>query len=176
MSLKKITFALVGTLFTFATFTLLKNNNAIGAKQDGKVFEDWSVACSMQTINKKKAQLCVLKQSVNLKKEEKNEIIAEYEIGYYGDKKELKIIQTLPLNIRLDAGTSIVSADKAVTSGKFIVCTKQGCQAISNLSDENLKIILQNDHSKIVFMSIYGKQIATPFSSKGLGAALSYIK
>ncbi len=80
------------------------------------------------------------------------------------------------IGIRLDSGTSIISSKKLITPGKFTVCNQSGCQSISDISEEDLKTILNTTENTVAFMNTEGKQVGIPFSIKGLSEGLKYIK
>src|SRR5205823_5467432 len=121
---------------------------------EGAKFEDWVVSCTPQNNDSGAAVTCFLTQQVNVTKEgKKQEALALYQIGYIGPKKELRMIQTLPLGVRIEPGTSIVSAQKLIAAGKFTVCTNIGCQAVATISPSDLKTILDTDQNSVAFMN-----------------------
>ncbi len=66
-----------------------------------------------------------------------------YRVGYFGEENTLKMIQSLSLGISLQPGTSIISDNKLLAHGKFTICTQIGCEAISVISDDDLKLFSQ---------------------------------
>lgn len=113
---------------------------------------------------------------LNITQEDKQQPIAAFQIGYFGENKDLKIIQTLPLGIRLEAGTSIISSKKLIAPGKYTICTQTGCQAVAPISDADLETLMSTQENPVVFTNLEGKQLTLPLSIKGLKAGLKYIK
>jgi invasion protein IalB len=175
-SVKKLIFVFSGLAVIVSAFLLTKSTYVQASQKDGKKFDDWSVSCTKEDTTTKVPSVCFLSQQVNITQDNVQQPLALYQIGYIGPKKELKLITTLPLGIRLDSGTSIISSKKLIAPGKFTVCTGSGCQAVSNLSEEDVKNILNTTENTIAFMNTEGKQITIPFSPKGLAEGLKYIK
>jgi invasion protein IalB len=173
---RKSIFVFLGIAFIVSIFLITKFSYVEASKKDDKKFDDWSAGCTKEDANTKVPAICLLSQQVNITEDNTQKPLALYQIGYIGSKKELKLIVTLPLGIRLDSGTSIISSSKLVAPGKFTVCNQSGCQAISDISEEDLKTILNSSENKIGFMNTEGKQIDIPFSAKGLSEGLKYIK
>lgn len=175
-NVKQAIFVVIGLAIISAVFIFTKPNSVEASKQEGKKFDDWVVSCSKPDEKTKTPQLCFLIQQVNITKEDKQELIAIYQIGYFGSNKELKMIQTLPLGIRIEAGTSIVVSKNLVAPGKYSTCTALGCQAVAAISDADLKTILGSKEANLVFMNLDGQQVPLPLSTKGLEEGLKYIK
>ena len=176
-NIKQVTFVLLGLVVVTAIFAFSKLNSATAAKKDGKKFDDWVVSCTPENKKTKTLELCLLSQQLNLTQEDKTQKpIALFQIGYLGSKKELKMIQTLPLGVRLEAGTSIISSKKLIAPGKYVTCTQAGCQAISLISDSDLNTLTSTKENSLAFMNLEGKQVALPISVKGLTKGLMYIK
>ncbi len=182
INMKQISFVVTGLVLItiiFALFTQL--NIATAAKENGKIFEDWTVNCTRQNNKNDKGsskETCVLTQQLNVSQEgaEETKPIAVFQIGYFGDKKELKMVQTLPLGVSIQAGTSVISAQKFIAPGVYTTCLNTGCNAIASISDQDLKTLLSNKENSLAFMSFEGKQISLPLSTKGLSKGLQYIK
>jgi len=174
---KQLTFVVLGLLIATAVFTFSKLNIASAAKTDGKKFGDWQVSCTPADEKTNTPELCLLNQQINITQEDKTQKPAAlYQIGYFGPKKELKLIQTLPLGIRIEAGTSIISSKKLIAPGKYTTCIASGCQAVAALSDADIKTLLSNSENLVAFMSVEGKQLSWPLSIKGLEEGLNYVK
>lgn len=146
------------------------------AVKEGQAFSDWVVKC---TTNADKKRVCFLTQALNSTKDDKQQVLAVYQIGYFdsGKTRSLKMIQIVPTDVSVAPGTSIISSKKLVAPGKYINCTKDSCQAIADISDNDLKTILSSDGNPIVgFMNSVGQQINLPFSTKGLEEGLKALK
>ena len=176
MKTKQIGFVILGLVIISAIFALTKLNIATAAKKDGKNFGDWVVSCTPKNEETKTPESCLLTQQVNITQEDKQQPIALFQIGYFGSEKELKLIQTLPLGVRLEAGTSIISSKKLIAPGKYTTCLNSGCNAVAPISEDDLKTMLANAENSIAFMNLEGKQIALPLSVKGLEKGLAFIK
>jgi invasion protein IalB len=144
------------------------------AANELKKFGNWSLSCS--TDNQKK-EFCFLTQQItNNTKEKEQEILAMYHVGYFGKEKELKIIQVLPTNVQIAAGTSIISGEKLIAAGKYASCTTANCQAVAIISPSDLKTILSSNNNSVASMNAEGKQINYPFSKDGLKEGLDALK
>lgn len=176
MKTKQLGFVAIGLLITTAIFTFSKLNVASAAKTDGKKFGDWQVSCTPADEKAKTSEVCLLTQQVNITQEDKQQPIALFQIGYFGPKKELKLVETLPLGVRIEAGTSIISSKKLIAPGKYTTCIAGGCQAVVPLTDADLKTLLSNTENAVAFMNLEGKQMNLPISTKGLEEGLNYIK
>ena len=150
-SVKKLAFVFLGLAVIVSVFLLTKSTYVLASKKD-------------------------LSQQVNITQDNAQQPLALYQIGYIGPKKELKLITTLPLGVRLDSGTSIISSKKLISPGKFTVCNQSGCQSISDISEEDLQTILNTTENTVAFMNTEGKQVGIPLSTKGLSEGLKYIK
>ncbi len=178
INVKQIFFVLTGLAIVTAFFLFMQHNNVEASKKNGKKFDDWVVQCSEGDKENKIPAICLLTQQINAQDKDKQtqQVLGLYQIGYFGEKKELKMIETLPLGIRVDAGTSIVSSKKLIAPGKFTSCSTGGCQAVAEISNDDLKTILNNKENTVVFMNLQGSAVALPFSTKGLEAGLKFIK
>ncbi len=146
------------------------------AVKEGQAFSDWVVKC---TTSADKKRICFLNQALNSTKDDKQQVLAIYQIGYFGSGKErnLKMIQIIPPDVSVAPGTSIISSKKLVAPGKYVNCTKDSCQAVADISDTDLKTILSSDGNPIVgFMNSAGQQVNLPFSTKGLEEGLKALK
>ena len=152
-----------------------QNQSAAAANitTEEKNFADWKVVCSKNNDTKKTS--CVAQQIITVKQEEKDVPIATYQF-MYGEKKELKLIQILPQGLLLSAGTSVIAADKILAPGKFTICQAQGCVAVSDVSKEDLAVILSAEKVSIAVLDANGKQANIVMSVKGLTEALEEIK
>ncbi len=145
------------------------------AIKEGKKFSDWVVNC---TTTADKKQVCFLSQTINSTKDDKQQVLAIYQVGYFGSGKtrSLKMVQIIPTDVSIAPGTSIISSKKLIAPGKYVNCTKDSCQAIVDISDNDLKIILSDGNPSVGFMSSVGQQINLPFSTKGLEEGLKALK
>ena len=176
-SLKRLAFITSGLLIITAVFLFSKSSNVEASQKEGKKFEDWTVTCTKEDAKTNTPAICLLSQQVNVT--DANNVqkpLALYQFGYVGPKKELKVILTLPLGIKLDVGTSIISGSQLMAPGKFVVCTEAGCQAIADITDADLKAILAAPQNAIAYMGGDGKQVSMPMSIKGLADGLKFIK
>jgi invasion protein IalB len=146
------------------------------AVKEGQKFLDWAVNC---TTAADKKQVCFLSQTINSTKDDKQQVLAIYQMGYFGSGKtrSLKMIQIIPTDVSIAPGTLIISSKKLIAPGKYVNCTKDSCQALADISDNDLKTILSsNDNPSVGFMSSVGQQINLPFSTKGLEEGLKALK
>ncbi len=173
---KQLGFVAIGLVIVTVVFTFSKLNIASAARTDGKKFEDWLVSCSPADEKTNTPEICLLNQQINITQEDKQQPVALFQIGYFGPDKELKLIETLPLGIRIEAGTSIISSKKLIAPGKYTTCIAGGCQAVVPLSDADIKALLSNSDNVVAFMNLEGKQLTLPISIKGLEEGLRYIK
>lgn len=177
LSVKKISYLFAGVVVLTAVFIFAKLNVANAVRVDGKKFGDWYVSCSPADDKAKTPEICLLNQQVNITNEKKEQQpIAIFQLAYVGPKKELNLVLTLPLGVRLEPGTSIISSKKLIVPGKYTTCTANGCQAVAAVSDSDLKAVLATADNAVAFMSYEGKQMILPFSAKGLDEGLNYIK
>lgn len=176
MNIKQLGFIGIGLLIATALFTFAKLNHASATKVDGTMFQDWKVTCKPADEKAKTPETCLINQQVNSTVDGKQQPVALYQFGYFGPKKELQFIQLLPLGVRLDAGTSIVSSKKLIAPSKYITCTATGCEAAAPISDADLKTLLSNTENAVAFMGIDGQVSNLLLSTKGLSEALHYIK
>ncbi|MDR0296671.1 MAG: invasion associated locus B family protein [Rickettsia sp.] len=147
------------------------------AVKEGQTFSDWVVKCTTTSTDKKK--VCFLSQALNSTKDDKQQVLAIYQVGYFGSGKtrSLKMIQIIPTDVSVAPGTSIISSPKLVAPGKYVNCTKDSCQAAADISDNDLKTILSSDGNPVVgFMNSVGQQVNLPFSTKGLEEGLKALK
>ncbi len=163
----------------FAFFCLVLMNFGISGygmnepKQDEK-FGDWTVAC-MDGADKKK--ICFLTQQINNTTEDKkNEVLAIYQIGRFKGGKDLYINQIMPLGVAVKPGTSIISDGKLIIKGEYTACTTSGCNALAEISKEDLKQFLGAEKNEVAIMLFDGKQINFPISKKGLKEGLKVLK
>lgn len=173
---KKIIFIIAGLVIVAGAFLLSKSNIVHASIKEGTKFDDWVVTCTPKSENADAPQVCFLTQQIDLNQEDKKQILAIYQVGYFGDNKDLKIIQTLPLGISVEAGTSLVSSQNLIAKGKFTTCTQAGCQAVASISADELKQFLANEENSVAFMNVDGKQINIPISKKGLEKGLAYLR
>jgi invasion protein IalB len=172
---KKILFLAAGLAIIGVSFFYSKFNMVEAAFKEGQKFDDWAVACIKDKDNKKK-QICFLTQQVtSTNKDNKTEVLAVYQIGYFKDKT-LSMVQLLPLGTNLVLGTSIISSDKLIAPGKYTTCTGANCYAVAEISDQDLNSILSSNTNSLGYMNAEGKQINLPISTKGLKEGLEALK
>ena len=182
---RKILFVVLALSITFSAFYFAKPNVVQASKKDGEKFADWVVSCSSPELKddasdeqKKAAQdatICVLSHNVMVGEGDQKQTIASLQFGYYGENKELKMVQVLPLGVSIPAGSSIISGEKMIAKGAYITCLNSGCQAVASVSDEDLKTILENENNFVAILGVGGNQINIPFSSKGLDKGLKFL-
>ncbi|WP_341756358.1 MULTISPECIES: invasion associated locus B family protein [unclassified Candidatus Tisiphia] len=146
------------------------------AIKEGQKFSDWVVNCNTGADKKK---VCFLTYTLNSAKDGKQQVVAIYQVGYLGssDKRSLKMIQIVPTDVSVGPGTSIISAKKLVAPGKYVSCTKDSCNALADISDNDLKTILVSDgNPRVSFMNSAGQQIDLPFPTKGLEEGLKALR
>jgi len=177
-NIKKLSFISLGLVIVTAIFAFMLLNVATAGKQNGKKFDDWVVSCAEKNEEKKIPEICLLNQQINATQDDKQQPIALFQIGYFGDKKELKLLQTLPLGLALglEAGTSVISSGKLIIPGRYTTCSAAGCVAVAPISDADLKILTSEAENSLAFINIEGKQIRFPISTKGLAKGLKYLK
>ena len=180
INIKHTLFIVLGLLIVTVVFIALKLNTATAAKtstkKDGKKFNDWVVQCAPKDEKKKTSEYCLLTQQVNITQENEQKPLALFQLGYFGPEKELKMVQTLPLGVRLGTGTAIISSKKLIAPGAYTVCTQTGCQAIAPISDTDLKTLISTKEAAIAFMNSEGQQLTLPVSVTGMEKGLQYIK
>lgn len=175
-NIKQAFFVIIGLAIITTVCIITKPWSVEASKKEGKKFDDWVVACTAVDEKTNTPQVCFLTQQVNMTKDKKQQTIATYQIGYFGPEQELRILQTLPLGVRIEAGTSIISSKKLIIPGKYTVCTNLGCQAIASISAADLKTLLEIKESSVAFMNSEGQQLSLPLSTKGLQEGLKFIK
>ncbi|MEY3197012.1 MAG: hypothetical protein RLZZ59_380 [Pseudomonadota bacterium] len=172
---KKALFILSGLVLIAIAVTFGRTYNAHAAKA-GQKFGDWSVVCEKE--NKK--DVCFLSQGITAKDEKnKDKVlpIAEFRIGYFAGSKELKMLQILPFDMSLQAGTNIIiNKDKIIAPGKFTVCKPFGCVAVAGLGEVIEDVYSATGDLFIAMINSEGKQVNIPFSNKGLKEGLEALK
>ena len=151
---KKVVYILSGLVIIGAGFFFGKSNIVQASVKEGQKFGDWAVAC---TKDEKDKQICLLNQQSQITQDDKVEVLAAYQIGYVGDNKKLVMVQILPLGTLLQPGTAIISNEKLLAPGKFTNCSTQGCQALAEISEDDLKEILNANRSLIGYVNPEGK-------------------
>ncbi|AFC70962.1 invasion associated locus B family protein [Rickettsia australis] len=167
--IKKVAFVLSGLFIITGTFIVYKVEK-VDASSAPKKYGAWTLNC---TLNDEKKQLCFLSQQINNLENEK-EILAIYHIGYFNgeqEEQELKIIEIVPSNVQIPAGTVINSGDKRIAAGKYVNCTINGCQALAVIKKDDLDMILSNDNY-IELITADGKQAKISFIKDGLKEGL----
>lgn len=172
---KKIIFVCSGLFVIVGTFVLYRVEN-VDASTAPKKYGAWTLNC---TLNNEKQQLCFLSQQINnLEKDKEKEILAIYHIGYFNgeqEAKELKIIEIVPPNVQIPAGTIINSGGKQLAAGKYVNCTINGCQAVATIIKDDLEMILSNENH-LEFITSDGKQAKISFVKDGLKEGLKALE
>ncbi|MDX1924338.1 MAG: invasion associated locus B family protein [Rickettsiaceae bacterium] len=155
----------------------IANANSILAsateKKDEKLFGDWKVVCSKSKDGKKNK--CVAEQGLTTKKDDKDVLVASYRLEM-NDKREMKLIEILPLGAYLESGTAIVADGRMVSPGKFISCLGDGCIALAEMTEGDLEILLSSKNTAIGVLSSEGAQNNLPFSTNGLRLAIAELR
>jgi len=185
-SIKKSLFVTVGLTVIGLGLFLGNPSNVDAAVKEGQKFTDWVANCA---VDANKKQVCFLTQSVNVTtkdektKEEKQQTIAVYQIGYFPtDKadskvKKLKMIQMIPNDVSITPGTLIISNKKLLSAGKYIGCNKDFCNAMTDISDGDIKTILSSEGDLFVgIINSAGQQVNYPLSAKGLKDGLKALE
>lgn len=180
ISIKKIVFTLSGLGVIALIVMLGRTYEASAAPKAGQTFGDWSVICEKED----KKDVCFISQVLTSKEESKDkkteaqvQRVAEFRIGYFGGSKELKMIQVLPFGTSLQSGTSIIiSKDKLIAPAKFTTCQPFGCLAVADLKGEIDKLTSAQGDVFVGVITIEGKQINIPLSTKGLKEGIASLK
>ena len=160
--------------------------NVDAAIKAGQTFGDWSIACEKED----KKDVCFLSQVLTSQVDDKDkkdkkdskdkpqiQRVAEFRIGYFAGSKELKMIQVLPFGTSLQAGTSIIlDKDKLIAPGKFTTCQPFGCLAVADLTDVIDTLTDTKEATFVGIITIDGKQMNIPLSTKGLKEGLEALK
>jgi len=170
---RKLVFIFSGLAIIGAGFFFGKTNIVQASVKEGQKFGDWAVTCVKDNNSK---QLCLLNQQSQITKDDKTQVLAVYQVGYVGNDKKLVMVQILPLGSLIQPGTAIISNEKLLAAGKFTTCSSQGCQALAEISENDLKEILNSNQSLIGYVNAEGNQVSVPFSSKGLKEGLAALK
>ena len=183
---KKALFTLSGLAMIAIIVMFGRTYNVDAAVKAGQTFGDWSVACEKED----KKDVCFLSQLLTSQAEDKNskdkkdskekpqiQRVAEFRIGYYGGSKELKMIQILPFGTNLQAGTSIIlDKDKLIAPGKYTTCQPVGCFAVADLTDVIDTLTSATEATFVGIITIDGKQVNIPLSTKGLKEGIASLK
>jgi invasion protein IalB len=155
------------------------------AVSDSKQFQDWSYYCEQSDNKENKNKLCYIIQTVSAQAEDAKTKksssikIADYRIGYFNSEKgkpELKMLQTVPLNVAIKPGTALIkNGSEIFAKASYTTCTQNGCTAVLDLSDEMMKKIVSSKSMEIGFI-LNQKQTNLPLSLNGLSDAFKYLK
>ena len=169
--IKKIAFVFSGLFIITGAFILYSIEN-VSASTAPKKYGAWTLNC---TLNNEKKQLCFLSQQINNREKYKEkEILAIYHIGYFNGEQEeqdLKIIEIVPSNVQIPAGTVINSGDERIAAGKYVNCTVNGCQALAVITKDDLDMILSKDNY-LELTTADGKSAKISFIKDGLKEGL----
>ena len=180
---KKALFTLSGLAMIAILVMFARTYNVDAAMKAGQTFGDWSIACEKED----KKDVCFLSQVLTSQAENKDkkdskdkpqiQRVAEFRIGYFGGSKELRMIQILPFGTSLQAGTSIIlDKDKLIAPGKFTTCQPFGCLAIADLTDVIGTLADAKEATFVGIITVDGKQMNIPLSTKGLKEGLEALK
>lgn len=169
----RLLIAIIGLAVIGAVFFFNKSYVVEAAVKDGQKYGDWSASCKKED---KKNHNCILTQQINApaSNENKQEVIAIYQIGYFDSK--LKMSQLLPTNVSIKPGTAIITDKQLLAHANYSVCTQVGCNAIVEISEAEINKILNSQEIVLGFINADGKQVGLPFSSNGLREGLKAIK
>lgn len=194
ISIKKTVFTLSG-LAVIALIVMFGRTYEVSAEvKAGQTFGDWAVICEKEG----KKDVCFLSQVLTSKEEAKDknkkseatvQRVAEFRVGSFvgpkddskdnsGVASDLKMIQVLPFGTSLQSGTSIIlSKDKTtIAPAKFTTCQPFGCIAVVDLKGDINKLLTAEGDIFVGIMTIEGKQINIPLSTKGLKEGLVALK
>ena len=167
--LKKTMFMFAGLIVIAAGFVFGKLYVVEASIKSGQKFGDWVVSCAKDN---KQQEICLLTQQYSVTKDDKTQVIAVLQLGYFGTDKVLKLFEIVPLGVNLESGTSIISVDKLIAPAKFFVCDAGGCQAKADLSADDIKALTSNSPNSLAMIGGDGKQINIPISNNGLKEGL----
>lgn len=173
--IKKTIFVCSGLFVIVGVFVLFRVEN-VNASTAPKKYGSWNLNCN---LNNEQKQIYFLSQQINnTEKDKEKEILAMYHIGYFNNDqsiKELKLIEVLPPNVQIPAGTAINSGEKNIAPGKYINCTINSCQAIATITKDDIEMILSNDNY-LEFITADGKQAKITFIKHGLNEGLKVLE
>lgn len=137
-----------------------------------KQFGYWFVECDTSNT---KNPICVLYTHINITKNDKKERIATYQFRYF-DKNNLKMMQIVPLNVNLHAGTMIITSGAELITAKYSACDTNVCRAIADISDQNLATILSSGENVALAIILGINQVNLPIPTQGLQDGLMAIR
>jgi invasion protein IalB len=158
----------------------LLTGNVFAAKNtkesENKKFGDWILACD-KNVNSKK-DVCLLKQQIIVTKEDKKqEILAFYQIGYFGKDNIIRMMQIFPLSdIYIPIGTMIFTDATPSSKGQYAICASSNCQALAEILPSEIESMVSAKEVKLIIMNSAMQQVAYPLSVKGLKEGLAHLK
>ena len=173
--IKKSLFVSAGIVAIAGSLFFVNSERVYASVKEGQKFIDWGVTC---TENGNKKQICFLTQSLTATEKEKTKNLAIFQIGYFGVGKErkLQMMQIIPADVTIAAGTSIISDKQLLSPGKYVSCNKEYCQAFAVISEKELATILSNENNVIALINSSRQQVNIPVSIKGLAEGLKALK
>ncbi len=156
-------------LIVLLSLTLVTNAQA--KPEHGKKFEDWTVGC--EKLPQSKKEICNIFQNVT---NDKNKVVMQFAIGYAPNSPEPQALVTLPLGVILQPGIEFKGGNAKSLRVPFGVCVKNGCIAITKLSDEVIKGMKSGIKGSVKFAAAQKKIIEVPISLSGFTAAFNSLK
>jgi len=127
---------------------------------------EWVKVC--QTDPQSKKQVCLTNRA--LRSETGQTLMTAVVVQLVSDKKQiLRLI--LPVGVLIPNGAGIFLDNTHFESGKFLVCTPEGCLVQIELSDSALAT-LRKAHTMAVALKTPNQQVSLPLSVDGLAKAL----
>ncbi|MCP3850889.1 MAG: invasion associated locus B family protein [Gammaproteobacteria bacterium] len=156
-------------LIVLLSLTLVTNAQA--KPEHGKKFKDWTVVC--EKLPQSKKEICNIFQNVT---NDKNKVVMQIAIGYAPNSPEPQALVTLPLGVILQPGIEFKGGNAKSLRVPFGVCVKNGCIAITKLSDEVIKGMKGGTKGSVKFAAAQKKIIEIPISLSGFTAAFNSLK
>lgn len=168
-------FSLLSFLLVISLIGSCCNIYASSKENNDQKFADWTMSCKKKGDDA--SSTCFISQTLESKDESKNKI-ANLKLRY-SKEGMLKLVETLPFGIKIQAGSYIISGgrdDGPIGEGEFITCHDYGCIAHAILYEEEVNAIIQSDKNVLRVTSMEGKLVDIPFSNKGLKEALDALQ
>lgn len=135
-------------------------------------YGDWVVRCSRAGEGAQIMRLCEAVQSIQVQGQG---LIAQIAIGRPTPKEPLRLTVLLPSNVSFPS-TVKIGVDEKDTQGLDLVwrrCIQGGCFADTEIKEDVLKHWkTQTGNGRVQFKDGTGREIALPFSFRGLSQAL----
>lgn len=127
---------------------------------------EWVKVC--QTDPQSKKQVCLTNRA--LRSETGQTLMTAVVVQLVSDKKQI-LRMILPVGVLIPNGAGIFLDNAHFLSGRFLVCTPEGCLVQIELSDSELAS-LRKAHTMSVALRTPNQQVALPLSIDGLAKAL----